>query len=188
MVMTKTEKVKDASVRGHQLYVSFEVSRIRHGSVSDIDTSELSALSVDVARIVGRGPGNTGCSLGEVPVRDMEFSFDTVADAKAALNRLRDAGWKCEDESLGPWERVGEIVVDSGHCWVGDPIYIAANAPREYDPEPPGGVTVSTGWGDGDYNVYVRRAEGRIKAVMVVFDEDAAEAEGVPAVKEAGAN
>lgn len=41
------------------------------------------------------------------------------------------------------------------------------------------GVVVSTGWGDGTYDVYVRRAEGRVKAVMVVFDDDAAKAEGV---------
>lgn len=41
------------------------------------------------------------------------------------------------------------------------------------------GVVVSTGWGDGTYDVYVRRAEGRVKAVMVIFDDDTAEAEGV---------
>jgi hypothetical protein len=41
------------------------------------------------------------------------------------------------------------------------------------------GVTVSTGYGDGTYGVYVRRAEGHVKAVMVVFDVDAAHEEGV---------
>lgn len=110
---------------------------------------------------------------------------------------------------LSGWERVGEIGVDAGLCWVGDPCYLlqdtGSGRPKElgkdwkafcdllwkkedgtqtaqwnYDHGRPGlGVTVATGWGDGTYDVYVRRAEGRVKAVMVVFDEDAAEAEGV---------
>lgn len=42
------------------------------------------------------------------------------------------------------------------------------------------GVTVSTGYGDGLYDVYVRHdSRGIIQAAMVVFGPDAAQAEGV---------
>ena len=62
----------------------------------------------------------------------------------------------------------------------GDGSVPASHAQFNYDLGHAGlGVAVSTGWGDGLYNVYVRRAEGRVKAVMVVFDQDAADAEGV---------
>lgn len=98
------------------------------------------------------------------------------------------------------WEEVGEIGVDAGLCWIGDPCYILhrATPPLEigtdwldfckrvgfegatqfnYDLGHAGlGVVVDTGYGDGVYPVYVKRnAEGRIAEVRVVFiseDED----------------
>ncbi len=95
------------------------------------------------------------------------------------------------------WEKVGEIGVDAGLCWVGDPCYImgedASSHPCKTWNEfcdklqrgekkgimqwnyPLGhaglGVTVETGYGDGVYPVYVKRNdEGRIMQVKVMFD------------------
>jgi len=94
------------------------------------------------------------------------------------------------------WERVGEIGVDAGLCWIGDPCYCVTPDANEHPTETwedfcaqleafqkngvkqwhyraghPGlGVTVHTGDGDGCYPVYVRRAsDGRIAEVKVVF-------------------
>ena len=94
------------------------------------------------------------------------------------------------------WERVGEIGVDAGLCWVGDPCYCVTPDASEHPAETwsdfcsqqeahqrngvrqwhyraghPGlGVTVQTGDGDGCYPVYVRRTfDGRIAEVKVVF-------------------
>lgn len=96
------------------------------------------------------------------------------------------------------WKKVGVIGVDAGLCWVGDPCYCvtpdATNHPAktwkefcnklfksktyknlytqwDYAKGHPGlGVTVDTGYGDGEYNVYVKKNyEGRIAEVKVVF-------------------
>jgi len=106
-----------------------------------------------------------------------------------------------------PWEQVGEIGVDAGLCWVGDPCYImgkdASSHPCEKwsdfcaqlhsDPDhekgfkqwdyPAGhsglGVTVNTGYGDGTYPVFIRRNhEGRVAEVKVVFDGPELDEEG----------
>lgn len=95
------------------------------------------------------------------------------------------------------WIKVGEIRVDAGLCWVGDPCYCVTPDADEHPTqtwnefcdklqtiEKRGvaqwnyksghrglGVTVSTGYGDGVYPVFIRRnANGRISAVKVVFD------------------
>ena len=95
------------------------------------------------------------------------------------------------------WQKVGEIGVDAGLCWLGDPCYIlgedASEQPTktwnefcdllgkkekkgvaqwQYKTGHDGlGVTVSTGYGDGVYPVFIRRnADGRISAVKVVFN------------------
>ena len=94
------------------------------------------------------------------------------------------------------WQKVGVIGVDAGLCWLGDPCYIlgdeASHRVRSWDrfcdelaeEERDGvtqwqtelgrdglGVTVSTGYGDGEYPVFIRRnADGIISAVKVVFD------------------
>ena len=87
---------------------------------------------------------------------------------------------------MSKWVKVGEIGVDAGLCWVGDPCYIihAENTPKElgkdwaefcknlwkkeevsknrgaqfnYDKGHPGlGVVVPAGFGDGCYNVYAK--------------------------------
>ena len=98
------------------------------------------------------------------------------------------------------WIKVGEIGVDAGICWVGDPCYVLhTSAPKaigrdwlqfcdllrsgagsegatqfNYDMGHAGlGVVVPTGYGDGTYPVYVQKNEaGRVVAVMVDFDAE----------------
>lgn len=98
--------------------------------------------------------------------------------------------------------KVGTIGVDAGLCWVGDPCYILHKSKKElpktlgknwldfcdklkevhdatgatqfnYELGHPGlGVVVSTGYGDGEYPVYVTYGdEGRVAKVEVDFME-----------------
>lgn len=109
------------------------------------------------------------------------------------------------------WTKVGEIGVDAGLCWIGDPCYIlhgdkdrlpkdigtkwhdfcdkvhdTSNGATQfnYDAGHAGlGVCVSTGFGDGGYDVEVKyvRVKGwgkRIKEVRVVFIPDESLSEG----------
>jgi hypothetical protein len=95
-------------------------------------------------------------------------------------------------------KHIGEIGVDAGVCWIGDPCYVlhADHPPKAigrswdefcdvlhadhkyptckqfcYDLGHPGlGVVVSTGYGDGVYPVYAEfNDEGRIAKVWVEF-------------------
>jgi hypothetical protein len=94
-------------------------------------------------------------------------------------------------------EKVGEIGVDAGLCWIGDPCYCVTPDADEHPSKTWGkfcnelhekerggdtaqwdfkngtrglGVTVSTGYGDGCYPVFVKRnKEGRIAEVRVKF-------------------
>jgi hypothetical protein len=95
-------------------------------------------------------------------------------------------------------KRIGEIGVDAGLCWIGDPCYVLhkEQPPKEigknweefcdimseddqyptykqfnYDLGHPGlGVVVSTGYGDGVYPVYAEfTSEGRVVKVWVDF-------------------
>lgn len=94
------------------------------------------------------------------------------------------------------WEKVGEIGVDAGLCWVGDPCYIVSKDAsyvfekwedfcnvldtngffdgKRHSVEFNNGlgVCVSTGYGDGSYPVYVKRDGNRIAEVKVVFIQD----------------
>ena len=95
------------------------------------------------------------------------------------------------------WKQVGEIDVDAGLCWIGDPCYCvtpdADNHPAQTWSKfcdrlrseqqngalqwnfPGGhaglGVTVSTGAGDGTYPVLVRYDGDHVAEVRVVFLE-----------------
>jgi len=94
------------------------------------------------------------------------------------------------------FEKVGEIGVDAGLCWIGDPCYVmspdASNRFESWDEflttlnktekdgaaqfnyragHPGLGVCVGTGHGDGTYDVIVRRVKGRVMEVRVIFDE-----------------
>jgi hypothetical protein len=95
-------------------------------------------------------------------------------------------------------KHIGEIGVDAGLCWIGDPCYILHADPRpkaigkdwgefcdilheddqyptcmqfNYDPGHAGlGVVVSTGYGDGVYPVYAEfNEDGRVARVWVEF-------------------
>jgi len=97
------------------------------------------------------------------------------------------------------WELVGHIGVDAGLCWIGDPCYCVTPDVDEHPAntwdefcnklqkiEKRGvaqwnyklghrglGVSVSTGYGDGVYPVYIKRGdEGRIAEVKVMFMND----------------
>lgn len=103
--------------------------------------------------------------------------------------------------TAGPWVKVGVVGVDAGMCWIGDPCYVLfkKNPPPEigkdwhefcdktsgpatqfnYELGHAGfGVSVSTGYGDGCYDVYVRMtppmagaSRGRVAEVKIVFIE-----------------
>ena len=102
-------------------------------------------------------------------------------------------------------KQIGEIGVDAGLCWIGDPCYIlhkeqppqaigkdwdefcdtlGSNSEfRQYDYDlghPGLGVVVSTGYGDGTYPVFAGfNDEGRIAKVWVEFiaEDDSNETE-----------
>jgi len=86
-------------------------------------------------------------------------------------------------------KKIGEIGVDAGLCWIGDPSYVLH---REQPPKAIGknwgefcdlvnhdkgftsfgdgfGVCVSTGYGDGIYLVYATIKDGRIMKVWIDF-------------------
>jgi len=92
------------------------------------------------------------------------------------------------------WERVGVIGVDAGLCWIGDPCYLTPNSSSgnpltdwgefcnslpsrltakqfNYAKGHPGlGVCISSGYGDGVYDVFIRKnEEGRVVEAKVVF-------------------
>ena len=87
------------------------------------------------------------------------------------------------------WEKIGEIGVDAGLCWVGDPCYVlgkdSSHGPKIWDAfckklsmtlnpdEPLGkgiGFAIPTGYGDGSYPVYIiRNKEGRVMGIKVKF-------------------
>lgn len=98
------------------------------------------------------------------------------------------------------WEKVGVVGVDAGLIWLSDPCYIIHNEEKNEDlgenwgefcdkllvadakdgtrqwhtnmGHPGLGVTVSSGWGDGVYDVKVQRnSYGRIMRVMIDFDD-----------------
>jgi hypothetical protein len=96
-------------------------------------------------------------------------------------------------------KHIGDIGVDAGLCWIGDPSYIlhgkkakavgknwhdfcallhrreyTGAAPLPYDDGRPGlGVVVTPGPGDGHYPVYAEiTADGRIAKVWVEFLPD----------------
>jgi len=98
----------------------------------------------------------------------------------------------------GDWTQIGEISVDAGLCWVGDPCYVlgddatsrvkdwndfcdilnngASKLGRRHDDdgysEPLGlgvGFAIHTGYGDGSYPVEVKTDGGRIAAIRIEF-------------------
>jgi hypothetical protein len=96
---------------------------------------------------------------------------------------------------------IGEIGVDAGLCWIGDPCYCVTPDCNEHPAQTWGdfceiltkqghdrrgytqfnykrgheglGVAVSTGYGDGTYPVQIRKnSEGRVVEVRVLFVDE----------------
>ncbi len=84
------------------------------------------------------------------------------------------------------WELLGEVGVDTGMVWIGDPCYVIgedashgfatwADFCAEHKRnrlQPAGqhnGLAIPSGWGDGVYPVFVKRLSGRVSEVKVVF-------------------
>lgn len=93
-------------------------------------------------------------------------------------------------------KQIGQISVDAGLCWIGDPCYILHKNKKE-TPKSLGknwsgfcdlldtennswqfkhdggfeglGVVVSTGYGDGVYPVYAEEENGRVKEIRIKF-------------------
>lgn len=90
------------------------------------------------------------------------------------------------------WQKVGTIGVDAGLCWVGDPCYCVTPdcnshpaktweefcdilSKSDFDGKNyhqfNSGVVVPSGYGDGEYPVYIKKnQEGRVVGVMVKFN------------------
>ena len=52
-------------------------------------TSDIPAADKAVARAVRKAASGSGCFVAGPPERDLEFPFRTVADARAALRRVK---------------------------------------------------------------------------------------------------
>ena len=92
------------------------------------------------------------------------------------------------------WECIGTVGVDAGMIWIGDPCYVmgddAGNRVRDWCGDfvskcdfdsrsgyfkPLGdntGIGVSSGYGDGLYEVFVKRSHGRIAEAKIVFIDE----------------
>jgi len=76
-------------------------------------------------------------------------------------------------EPKGETKQIGEICIDSGTCWIGDPCYT-----RPSNPFPTSGnykkfkagIAVTTGIGDGFYPVFAEITNGLVKNVFIDFD------------------
>ena len=83
------------------------------------------------------------------------------------------------------FKKVGTFGVDAGLCWIGDPCYVVSKDAShvwstwdkfcdEHDSDKkvnvfPAGICVSSGYGDGEYPVYVKKQDGRVKEVLIKF-------------------
>jgi len=82
------------------------------------------------------------------------------------------------------WQQLGEVGVDTGQVWIGDPCYvIGEDAPHGFkswgafcdkkdEPEPAGelnGLALRSGHGDGIYPVFGKYRYGVLAEVKVVF-------------------
>jgi hypothetical protein len=76
--------------------------------------------------------------------------------------------------------KIGEIGVDTGLCWIGDPCYLTPKTPFENwhdfcDKLKPlktqfkDGICVSTGYGDGVYPVYAKVKNNIVESITIDF-------------------
>ena len=78
------------------------------------------------------------------------------------------------------WHYVGRIGIDTARCWIGDPTYKGPDTSDEpglvpylgieREDDVGRGVLVRTGFGDGEYPVYVRAEEHSGRTVGVFID------------------
>lgn len=81
------------------------------------------------------------------------------------------------------WTKIGEIGVDAGIVWIGDPCYVkdlfkpwkkfcdllpSDGSVKVFDE----GVCVPSGYGDGEYSVYGQFHNGTLVKVMIDFAQD----------------
>lgn len=82
---------------------------------------------------------------------------------------------------MAEWHKIGKFGVDAGLCWIGDPCYLSdENHFRDWDKfvdevgfdvfkQFKDGVVVSTGYGDGVYDVEARFEGKRVAEIRVRF-------------------
>jgi hypothetical protein len=162
--------------------------------------------------------------LDAIDLAKKETDLKELYDRAEHLGKVfeeRDAEIKrIQEKNLseaGKWIKVGEIGVDAGLCWIGDPCYVI-NLPHSlkddpletakqkedlgktwagrdgfcdrlyakekesgqpaaqfnYDAGHPGlGVCVQTGYGDGTYDVFIKKnKEGRVMEAKVIFIDE----------------
>jgi len=87
-------------------------------------------------------------------------------------------------------KKIGTVSVDSGQLLIVDPCYISELTEEHYEECCDAtceegnpfknydqvfnklGICSSSGWGDGEYNVYVEEREGRVMKIVIDFEEE----------------
>jgi len=124
-------------------------------------------------------------------IKEKQDIEDEGSDTFSSDRRIKRRAQKIASDIM---KEIGQVSSDSGLCWIGDPAYVVhkKELPEnlgknwdgfvdklgptisrfQFDNGNKGlGITVTTG-GDGSFPVYAKTGDGKVKSIMIIFDNE----------------